>query len=124
MYSRQESDSDKPFELIPSEIRLVSDEEFATDVRLEALAKRFKNSHTFRDTQKWIGLTTTEIDSHFALDELKNDDISGLDFSMDAMRRAGLRYAAMIRYYQRFKKIMKQSYLGKTWLKHFRVIGG
>ena len=76
----------------------MSDEEFASDLRLEALTKRHKNSHSFRDTQKWIGLTAAEIDSHWAMDDLsREDEIGSLDFSLDAMRRAGMKYAAMIR---------------------------
>uniref|UniRef100_A0AC34GM25 Uncharacterized protein n=1 Tax=Panagrolaimus sp. ES5 TaxID=591445 RepID=A0AC34GM25_9BILA len=74
---KSESDDDqdgRPFELIPSEVRLVSDEEFTSDARLEALSKRYRNPNTFQNTQKWIGLTSAEIDGHWALDDLRNDD--------------------------------------------------
>lgn len=89
-------------------VRLVSDEEFSSDIRLEALAKRYRNSNnqTFRDGQKWIGLTSAEIDGHWALEDLREDEIGldAADFSMDAMRKAGIKYAALIRYFSKYFK--------------------
>lgn len=97
--SEEDEEKARPFELIPSEVGLVSDEEFAADVRLEALSKRYRNQETFRDTQKLIGLTSAEIDGHWALEDFKDDDIGlTVDFSIDAMRKAGIKYAALIRF--------------------------
>ena len=95
---QKKEEQDLPFELIPPELRLTSDEEFQHDIRLEALAKRFSGSFVFKKEQKRIGMNSAEVDSFWMMDDTKDTEFqSGLDFSMDAMRRNGNRYAAMIR---------------------------
>ncbi|KAH7727834.1 hypothetical protein AAVH_04878 [Aphelenchoides avenae] len=109
-------DTDK-FALIPQETRLVSDEEFASDVRLEALHNRYHGRHfgaslnglgtRERARQRWIGLTAAEVDNTWLTDEFKAVDIAGAGFarasvagfdsSLDTYRHIGQRYAAMIR---------------------------
>uniref|UniRef100_A0A7E4VS45 C2 domain-containing protein n=2 Tax=Panagrellus redivivus TaxID=6233 RepID=A0A7E4VS45_PANRE len=91
------SEDDAKFELIPKALRLVSDEEHASDIRLEALSKRWAGGGVFQDNNHWIGLTSAEVDSSWISEGFKDETLTGLDFSMDAMRRIGNRYASLIR---------------------------
>ncbi|KAE9556318.1 hypothetical protein FO519_000501 [Halicephalobus sp. NKZ332] len=95
---QKKEEEDLPFELIPSELRLTTDEEFQHDIRLDALTKRFSGSVVFKNEQKRIGMNPAEVDSFWIIDDTRDHEfLSGLEFSMDAMRRSGNRYAAMIR---------------------------
>lgn len=103
--------------MIPNETRLVSDEEFASDIRLEALANRYQGRHLGaslngsgareRMRHRWIGLTAAEVDNTWLTDEFKPEgvgsvsfsrpSVAGFDSSLDTFRHMGQRYAAMIR---------------------------
>lgn len=106
------------FTLIPQETRLVPDEEFASDVRMEALHNRYHGRQFVaslngagareRARQRWIGLTAAEVDNAWLTDEFKAVDIAstgfarasvaGFDSSLDTYRHIGQRYAALIRF--------------------------
>uniref|UniRef100_A0AC34R1M6 CC2D2A N-terminal C2 domain-containing protein n=1 Tax=Panagrolaimus sp. JU765 TaxID=591449 RepID=A0AC34R1M6_9BILA len=74
---KKEEDVDLPFQLIPPELRLVSDEEFASDARLDALTKRFARSTANLPERVDKGLMHVLVEAEFQGNKSQTLTVSG-----------------------------------------------